>query len=690
MKLIIVESPTKAKTLQKFLGKEYSILSSYGHIRDLPSKKIGIDIKNDFEPEYVIPDKAKKRVKELKEELKKNEQVILATDEDREGEAIAFHLAEILKLKNPQRIVFHEITKSAIEEALKNPRGIDMNLVSSQQARRILDRLVGYKLSPFLWKTVARGLSAGRVQSVVLKLINEREEEIKNFKSVEYWTIVALLLKIKNENEKIKNDTNGFEAMLIKENGKVIQKLGIGNEKEVQRIIDNLKDNDYEVRKIEEKETRKNPLPPFITSTLQQESWQRLYFSAKKTMLLAQKLYEKGLITYHRTDSLNLSLSSQKMAESFIKKNYGQEYYPASVRIYKTKSKTAQEAHEAIRPTQPDISPSEIKLKNKLEEQQFKLYELIWQRFIASQMSEAIIDSVSVEIESQNPDAKKNQYTFRATGQVLRFKGFLMVYPMKLEEKQLPDLKKNEKLLLDKISPLQHFTQPPARYNEASLIKVLEKEGIGRPSTYAPILDTVQKRNYVEKNEAKRFQPTEIGVLVNNILVKHFPKIIDLKFTANMEENLDKIAKNEESRTNVLREFYQPFQQKLKEKGKIVSKKDLVKETEKICPQCGSSLLQRWSKYGKFYGCSAYPKCKYIEKTKKPGLDIKCPNCNQGEIVSKKTKKGKIFYGCSKWPDCDFALWDKPTKETCPKCKSLLVEKGKKIACSNKDCDFQK
>ena len=669
--LLIVESPTKSKTLQKFLDKNYSVISSYGHIRDLPQKKLGIDIEKDFKPEYVIPEKAKKQVKELKERLKKSKQVILATDEDREGEAIAFHLAEILELKNPQRIVFHEITKSAIEKALKKPRKININLVYAQQTRRILDRLVGYKLSPFLWKTIARGLSAGRVQSVALRLVAEREKEIESFKKYEYWTITGIFLQDKAVSDR------KIEALLIKKQGKNIAKLGIINKEEAEKIRLDLKHKDYQVINIENKEIKKYPRPPFTTSTLQQESWQKLYFSAKKTMLLAQKLYEKGLITYHRTDSLNISEQSQKTAENFIKKNYGKEYYPAIVRIYKTKSKTAQEAHEAIRPTEPNKTPS-------LDEQQFKLYNLIWQRFIASQMKEACLNSLSIHIES-----KDSKYTFKANGQTIMFDGFLRVYPTKLEEKQLPGLKKGENLKLEKIDALQHFTQPPARYNEASLIKTLEKEGIGRPSTYAPILDTLQKRNYVEKNENKGLQPTEIGVLVNDTLVKHFPKIVDIKFTANMEENLDKIAKNQEKWTKVLEDFYDPFAKRLKEKGKLVSKRDLIKETEKICPKCGASLLMRWSRYGKFYGCSNYPKCKYIEKTKKPSLDIKCPKCAQGEIVEKRTRKGKIFYGCANWPDCDFALWDKPTKELCPECGSLLVEKGKKIVCSSKDCDFQ-
>jgi len=697
MNLVIVESPVKSKTISQFLGPKYKVLSSYGHIRDLPKKELGVDIEHNFEPKYVIPYKARKRVQELKSYLPKAETITLACDEDREGEAIAYHLTKALNLdgeKFYQRIVFHEITKSAIEEALKHPRKIDMDLVNAQQARRILDRLVGYKLSPLLWKKIMRGLSAGRVQSVAVRLVVEREREIENFKPEEYWTIAAELLKIKNQISKIKNTNQKskiFIATLFKKDNKVIPKLGIKTKEETEKIVKDLKGAEYKVVNIEKKEIKRNPLPPFTTSSLQQQAWSKLHFSAKKTMYLAQNLYERGLISYHRTDSLNLSEQALSEAKKFITEKYGKGYWPGFFRKYKTKSKTAQEAHEAIRPTHPEKTPEELKLKTKLDIQQHRLYDLIWRRFIASQMAQAIFDSTTVDVLATNYKLQTTNYTFRATGQIFKFDGFLKIYQMKMEENELPPLEKNEIVKLKKLIPSQHFTQPPARYTEASLIKVLEKEGIGRPSTYAPTLDTIQKRNYVKKDEKKRFQPTEMGILVNDILVEHFPKIVDIKFTAQMEENLDKIAAGKEDWVETLHNFYEPFEKNLKQKYQEISKKDMKEKTDKICPQCGSSLVIRWSRYGKFYGCSKFPKCKYKESLPRPTLGIKCPKCEKGEIVEKTTKKGKIFYGCNRWPECDFALWDKPNGETCPKCGSLLViDKRGKISCSNKECDFTK
>jgi len=677
MNLIIVESPIKSKTISKFLGPKYKVLSSYGHIRDLPKSKLGIDVENNFEPQYVIPTKARKKVNELKKSLLKVEKIILATDEDREGEAIAWHLVYALKLegnKDYKRIVFHEITKSAIEQALKNPRDIDMNLVNAQQARRILDRLVGYKLSPLLWKKIMRGLSAGRVQSVTLKLIVEREQEIKDFNPQEYWTIIAELKKTAEK------DSLPFQANLIKKDNKSISKLEIKTKKQANEITKDLKDTEYKIIDIEKKEVKKNPLPPFRTSTLQQQAWSKLRFSAKKTMFLAQNLYEKGCITYHRTDSLNLSEGSLIKAQEFIIKNYGKEYWAGFPRRYKTKSKTAQEAHEAIRPTNLEETPLELQSALKLGKQQYQLYNLIWQRFIASQMQQAYFDSTRIDISAKN-------YIFRSNGQILKFDGFLKVYQMKTEENELPFLEKNEVLNLEKLIPSQHFTEPPARYTEASLIKVLEKEGIGRPSTYAPTLDVIQRRNYVSKDERKRFQPTEIGILVNNLLSKHFPKIVDIKFTSKMEEDLDKIAEGKEDWTKVLNDFYQPFEKNLKEKEQKIAKKNVTEETDEICPECGKPLLIRWSRYGKFYGCSNFPKCKYKKSLARPTLGIKCPKCKEGEIVEKRTKRGKIFYACNKWPKCDFALWDKPNGEICPKCGSLMVvDKKEQVKCSNKEC----
>ena len=664
MNLIIVESPAKGKTIEKFLGKKYKVLSSYGHIRDLPKSELGIDLEQNFKPKYIIPIKARKRVNDLKKEIQKAQEIILATDEDREGEAIAWHLVQALslneiknqksKIKNYQRIVFHEVTKNAIDQALKNPRDIDINLVNAQQARRILDRLVGYKLSPFLWKKVVRGLSAGRVQSVAVRLVVEREREIQNFKSEEYWSIEAELQKsqkskVKSQNYNSKVKTN-FLALLIKKDDKTISKLGIKTKEEAEEILKDLEGAEYKIKDIIKKEVKRNPLPPFTTSSLQQTAWQKFKWPAKMTMQIAQKLYETGKITYHRTDSLNLSNLALETAKNFITKNYGQSYY--QLRQYKTRSKSAQEAHEAIRPTQPDKKPDFL----KLEKNQLKLYDLIWRRFIACQMSQASFDSTTVDISAKN-------YTFRTTGQILKFDGFLKIYNIKYKENDLPLLEINEILELLKLIPSQHFTQPPARYNEASLIKALEENGIGRPSTYAPTLSTIQERNYIEKNEDKRFQPTEIGIVVNDILVKHFNQIVDINFTAQMENNLDKIAQGKEEWSKIIKDFYNPFDNNLKQKEIELSKTKIAEEeSDKICPKCKSTLIVKLGRFGKFYACSKFPECKYTESLKNNRLEIKCSKCKKGEIVERRTKKKKIFYGCDQYPKCDFASWTKPTK----------------------------
>jgi len=680
MQLVIVESPTKGKTIEKFLGSKYKVLSSYGHVRDLPEDELGIDIKNDFKPKYIIIPKSRKVIKFLKDLVKETRVIILATDEDREGEAIAWHLSQVLKLdgENPyQRIVFHEITKSAIEEALKNPRKIDMDLVDAQQARRILDRIVGYKLSPFLWKKVARGLSAGRVQSVAVRLVVEREREIQGFVPQEYWTIVATLLKIKNQ--KVKSKKNGFDAILIKRDGKIIPKLGITTKKEADKIVKDLKEAEYKVINVEKKEVKRNPLPPFTTSTLQQEAWQRFRWPAKMTMSIAQQLYEKGFITYHRTDSLNLSDLSLFAAKKFIIANFGKEYWAGFLRRYKAKGRV-QEAHEAIRPTRPNFAPRNLGGQAYFKDKNLeRLYDLIWRRFIACQMSQAIFDSTIVDISANN-------WTLRANGSILKFDGFLKVYPMKFEENELPLLKINEILKLIKLIPSQHFTQPKPRYSEATLIKALEEYGIGRPSTYAPILATIQERNYVKKDENKRFQPAEIGFLVNDLLVRHFPKIVDLGFTAKMEEDLDEIAQGKEKWISVIRDFYGPFAENLKLKEKEVSKKVLAEKTKEICPKCGGPLVIRISKYGRFYACSKFPKCRY-KKDIPEIIGIQCPKCKNGEIIIKKMKNKKFFYGCSNYPKCNFALWDRPTGEICQKCGFLIVKtKWGKIKCSNTEC----
>jgi len=704
MNLVIVESPIKSRTIQRFLSSDFVVKSSYGHVRDLPKKELGIDIENNFMPKYVVPISARKRLYEIKKVLPKSKKVILATDEDREGEAIAWHLTQALKIDTlkTERIVFHEITKPAIEKALQNPRGIDMNLVDAQQARRILDRLVGYKLSPFLWKKVAKGLSAGRVQSVAVRLIVEREREIENFVPQEYWTIVATLLKIKDKRLK----DNEFEAILIKKDNEIIPKFGIKTKEEADKIIKDLDGSQYQVANIEQKEIKRNPLPPFTTSTLQQTAWQKFHWPAKFTMQIAQQLYESGLCTYHRTDSLNLSDLSLFAAKKFIIEKYGQKYWAGYLRKFKTKTKGAQEAHEAIRPTYPQNTPQAV--SQKLEKNQAKLYDLIWRRFIACQMSQAIFDSMTVDIEAKpplNPPLKGGMggissppfekggmggiYTFRTTGQTLKFDGFLKVYPIKFEEKELPPLEINEILKLIKLIPSQHFTQPPARYSEATLVKKLEELGIGRPSTYAPILSTIQERLYVKKNKEKKFVPTEMGILVNDMLVQHFPEIVDYQFTAKMEKDLDKIAAGQTKWVPVVRNFYQPFEKQLNKKYQEVEKAKTEEKTERTCPSCGGQIVIRSSRFGKFYACKNFPKCRFTEPIIN-STGVLCPKCFEGEIIERKTKKGKIFYSCSKWPKCDFALWDKPTGEKCPKCGSLLILTNKeRVRCSNKECDFR-
>lgn len=664
--LVIVESPAKAKTISKFLGKDYKVSASFGHVRDLPKGELGIDVDKEFEPKYVIPTKARKIISELKKEAAKAENVILASDEDREGESIAWHLKEALKLENPERIVFHEITEGAIKNALQNPRRIDMNLVDAQQARRILDRIVGYKLSPFLWKKIARGLSAGRVQSVALRLIVEREREIEKFVPVEYWSIEALLKKEKE-----------FVAKLVGE---------IKNKQEGDEILKKLENAEYIVNSVEKKETNRYPAPPFTTSTLQQTAANRFGFPAKMTMSLAQRLYENGLITYHRTDSLNLSEMSLFAAKKFITENIGQDYWAGKIIKYRTKDSSAQEAHEAIRPAYPDKTPKSL----KLDPRQQKLYTLIWQRFVASQMAPAKFDSITADIKASSP---AGEYIFRANGQTLKFDGFLKIYPAKFEEKDLPNLEKNDDLELVKLNPLQHFTEPPARYTEASLIKTLEKFGIGRPSTYVPTLSTIQDRNYVQKNDQKKFFPTEIGFTVNDVLVQHFPEVIDIDFTAKMEKELDEVAEGKDTWQKTCKDFYAPFSKNLEQKYKEVKKTDMVKETDKTCPKCGSPLLERMGRFGKFYACSKFPECKYTEsiKDESKNTGIACPECGQGEMTEKRSKKGKIFYGCSNFPKCSFATWDMPINEFCPKCNSILVQtKRKQTKCSNKDCDFKK
>ena len=661
MKFVIVESPTKARTIGKFLGSGYVVESSYGHVRDLPKGGLGVDVDNNFDPHYVIPRTAQTRVTKLKHALSDAEEVILATDEDREGEAIAWHLLQVLKLNKEKsvvsRIVFHEITEHAINEALSHPRDIDMHLVDAQQARRVLDRLVGYKLSPFLWKKIAKGLSAGRVQSVALRLVVDREVEIRAFKKDEYWTIDCVFGK--------KDNTKNEEliASLYEIDGKTLDKLGIKNKDEADAITEQLQASSFKAESIEKKEVRKNPPTPFITSTLQQEASKRLKFSAKKTMMLAQNLYEHGFITYMRTDSLNLSQEFLKNAKSYIEQSFGKEYVLSSPRIFKKKSRLAQEAHEAIRPTHVERVKEAVGEDRDLQ----NLYDLIWRRSLASQFPEARFDSTTVIVHGAG-DKNKNEARLRAHGAMLKFDGFLKVWPQKFEERDVPPVKEGEAMTLVRLDSEQHFTEPPPRFNEASLIKALEGFGIGRPSTYAPTLSTIQERNYVVKEEG-RFYPTEIGEMVTRVLKEHFPNIVDFDFTAKMEEELDQIAEGKEEWQEVIGNFYKPFSENLNKKYEEVgSEKAATEETDEVCEKCGKKLLIKMSRFGKFLACSGYPECKF---TKKIGAEIKkigmaCPECGKGEVIEKHVRKGrsrgKIFWGCSLYPECKYASWEYPKK----------------------------
>ncbi|MCA9388635.1 type I DNA topoisomerase [Candidatus Berkelbacteria bacterium] len=645
--LVIVESPAKGKTIERYLGKDYQVLASYGHVRDLPKSKMGVETDDgSFTPDYLVPAKAKKTVSALKKAAAAADDIFLATDYDREGEAIAWHVLESLKLakgKSVRRITFHEITKKALEEAVKKPRDLDYDLINAQQARRILDRLVGYTLSPFLWKKVMKGLSAGRVQSVAVRLIVDRENEIKAFKPEEYWSLDGKFLR----------GSDDFLASLVEFKGQKIEKMTVKTETEAKKIETSLKDLEYRVDSIEKKERQKRPSPPFTTSTLQQQAAHRLHFSAKQTMKLAQDLYEDGHITYMRTDSVNLADEALKAARSLVEKEYGQGYLPDKPNYYKTKSKGAQEAHEAIRPTHVESLPEKLNLKS---EKHTKLYRLIWQRMVASQMSPARLKAETVLVKSA-----KGEGVFKATGNVVDFEGFLKVWPTAREDKILPALKQGEQVNLDDLVGEQHFTEPPPRYSEASLVKALEEHGIGRPSTYAPTLSTIQDRGYVELIE-RRFHPTETGQNVNGILVKHFPEIVDLDFTAEMEEGLDKVAEGKEDWTKLLGDFYKPFHKLVEKKTDEVPKLDLTEKTDKVCPECGKPMVIRPGRYGKFLACTGFPDCKHTEPIiKKTG--ITCPECGEGQLIERKTRRGKTFWGCERYPKCKHATWDDPTKK---------------------------
>jgi len=688
MKLIIVESPTKAKTISRFLGDDFVVESSNGHIRDLPKSKLGVDLDKNFEPQYIIPVKKRKFVNKLIKGSSKFDEIYLASDEDREGEAIAWHLQYLFQEKNKNkqkyaRITFHEITEEAIKEAIKNPRQTNTRLVDAQQARRVLDRLVGYSLSPILWKKIAKRLSAGRVQSVALRLIIEREREREKFKPQEYWQINALLKTQKKEK---------FNTLLYKINDKNLSKLTINSQKEADKILKNLNEANYSVSDIKQREIKKYPLPPFITSTLQQAANSQFGYSTKKTMIIAQQLYEGielgekgsvGLITYMRTDSFNLSEKFLKEAQKYLKEKYPKEFLPENFNFYKKKSKMAQEAHEAIRPTNAYHQPEEI--KEFLTKEQYKIYDLVWRRALASQMTVAKINIITIDIlaEKKSPEnpsgvpiISKNKEVeiptldrgyFKTTGSQIKFAGWLALYPTKIDEKILPKLKKEEKLDLIKLDAFQKFTEPPARYSEASLVKALEIYGIGRPSTYAPTIYTLFLRNYVQK-ENGRLIPTEIGFKVNDLLVEHFPKIVDYEFTAEMEKELDEIAEGQRDWRKMMNDFYWPFKNDLDKKEKeIAHMKPIEEKTDEICEKCKKPMLVKFSRFGKFLACSGFPECRNTKSLKpignanNDGFQMKCPKCKDGDVVKKRTKKGRFFYGCSKWPACDYASWKKPT-----------------------------
>jgi len=657
--LVIVESPTKAKTIGRYLGKDYEIKASMGHIIDLPKSKLGIDLEKDFEPQYEQMKDKKKIIAELKAAGKVADKIILATDPDREGEAIAYHVGDILKKVNKneiKRIVFHEITKEAIEDALKNPREIDLNLVNAQTARRVLDRLVGYKLSPILWQKVRRGLSAGRVQSVALRLIVEREREIEKFKKEKYYTVAAILGKDQNDTafELIEINSEKIEVQETFDlyDGKYkIGRTTIGELDKAQKIVSDLKTKEFKVADVLKKQTKRSPSPAFTTSTLQQDASRRFGYSGKRTMSLAQKLYEEGHITYHRTDSISMANSAINAIRSFAEDEFGKKYIPIAPRFYKTKQKLAQEAHEAIRPTKVAVRESSI--ANELGKDYAKLYDLIWKRAIASQMADALIESTTVLVDSTK-DKDSSEYRLKANGSILVFEGFLKVNPLGLNDTILPDFTVSDKFSAKEIKEIEHETQPPPRYNDASIISTLEEKGIGRPSTYATIISTIEIRGYIERQEG-RFIPTSVGIAVNDFLVKNFSTIDDIPFTAQMEAQLDDIAGGEKKWVPVIREFYSPFEKTLELVKNVERVKIKVEETDEKCPLCKANLVIRTGRFGKFLSCSTFPNCKFTKPLVQE-TEFICPK-DGGKIILKKTRKGRKFYGCPNYPKCDFAVW---------------------------------
>ncbi|AYY65470.1 MULTISPECIES: type I DNA topoisomerase [Staphylococcus] len=680
--LVIVESPAKAKTIEKYLGKRYKVIASMGHVRDLPRSQMGVDVEDNYEPKYITIRGKGPVVKDLKKYAKKAKKVFLASDPDREGEAIAWHLSKILELEESKenRVVFNEITKDAVKESFKHPRGIEMNLVDAQQARRILDRLVGYNISPVLWKKVKKGLSAGRVQSVALRLVIDRENEIRNFKPEEYWSIEGEFRYKKSK----------FTAKFLHYKNKPYK---LKTKKDVEKITSELNGDAFEITNVNKKEKTRYPANPFTTSTLQQEAARKLNFKARKTMMLAQQLYEGidlkrqgtvGLITYMRTDSTRISQTAKDEAKSYIEEKYGTEY--TSNR--KTKGKQGdQDAHEAIRPTSTLRTPDEMKAY--LTRDQHRLYKLIWERFVASQMAPAILDTVAL-------DVTQNDIKFRANGQTIKFKGFMTLYVEAKDDKdndkenKLPKLNQGDKVTATQIEPAQHFTQPPPRYTEARLVKTLEELKIGRPSTYAPTIDTIQKRNYV-KLESKRFVPTELGEIVYEQVKDYFPEIIDVEFTVNMETLLDKIAEGDIGWRKVIDNFYGSFKLDVARAEEEMEKVEIKDEPAgEDCEVCGAPMVIKMGRYGKFMACSNFPDCRNTKAIVKT-IGVTCPKCKDGDVVERKSKKNRLFYGCSNYPECDFISWDKPIGRDCPKCNHYLMEhkKGRssQVICSN--CDYK-
>lgn len=685
--LVIVESPAKAKTISKYLGSKYIVKASMGHIRDLPKSQIGVEVNNNFEPKYITIRGKGSILKELKDARKKVKKVYLAADPDREGEAIAWHLAHYLELSDQEdcRVVFNEITKQAVKDAFKTPRKINQDLVNAQQARRILDRLVGYKISPLLWKKVKKGLSAGRVQSVAVKLVYDRENEIKAFVPEEYWSITA----------KLASGGAEFEAKFYSSG----EKKDLKNEAEVNEVLAELNKSDFVVSEVKEKERQRNPSPPFITSSMQQEAARKLNFRAAKTMSVAQQLYEGidlgsegtvGLITYMRTDSTRISPVAQEEAKEYIVHKFGEAFYPETPRNYIKKNANAQDAHEAIRPSSVLREPDQI--KEHLSRDQFRLYKLVWERFVASQMASAVMDTMTVDLSA-------GSIVFRAVGSKVKFPGFMKVYvegnddaaaDASDEERLLPPLKQGDQAQKKQIDPKQHFTQPPPRYTEARLVKALEEMGIGRPSTYAPTLETIQKRGYVAIEE-KKFVPTELGELVIQQMIEFFPEILDVEFTAHMEEGLDHIEEGKEDWVQVLSEFYESFEKRLEVAEEEMEKVEIQDEvSDEICEKCGRHFVYKMGRFGKFLACSGFPDCRNTKPIVK-NTGVTCPTCHEGKIIERRSKKGRVFYGCDRYPDCEFVSWDKPVDKPCPKCSAMLVEKRNKSGTFEQcvACDFK-